>query len=160
MKEVYTADLWDAQEVPLRCLHAAFNTYGLLDNFCGPVLTLKVYEDNSYVRKVLAQPGKGRVLVIDGGGSCRCALLGDNLAQLAIDNQWNGLLIYGAIRDSKVINQMAIAVKALGTCPIKSIKRNVGVVGESLEIEGCTINTGDYIYADADGLLFSSSPLL
>ena len=69
-------------------------------------------------------------------------------------------MIYGAIRDSKVINQMAIAVKALGTCPIKSIKRNVGVVGESLEIEGCTINTGDYIYADADGLLFSSRPLL
>ncbi len=86
MKEVYTADLWDTKKAPLRCLHTAFNTYGLLDNFCGPVLTLKVYEDNSYVRKVLAQPGKGRVLVVDGGGSCRCALLGDNLAQLAIDN--------------------------------------------------------------------------
>lgn len=126
----------------------------------GQVVTLKAYEDNSYVRALLSEDGKGKVLVVDGGGSRRCALVGDQIAQLAIDNQWGGLIIYGCIRDSQAINQMDIAIKAIGTCPLKSVKRNVGVIKEDLVIEGTIIKENQFVYSDADGILFSDRKLI
>ncbi|MEM6360381.1 MAG: ribonuclease E activity regulator RraA [Bacteroidota bacterium] len=154
-----TADLWDEFEDELTVLNVTMNAYGKLDLFHGRCVTLKVYEDNTLVKKELQQNGKGKVLVVDGGGSRRCALMGDNLAQIAIDNEWSGVIIYGCIRDSSQINEMPIAVKALGTCPAKSRKRNEGIQYQELIIEGTRINNGAYIYADSDGILIADTKL-
>ncbi|OJJ21998.1 ribonuclease activity regulator protein RraA [marine bacterium AO1-C] len=158
--EIVTADLWDEFAQELTLLNVDFRHFGTQTSFAGEVVTLKLYEDNTYVRKLLAEPGKGKVLVIDGGGSRRCALVGDNIAKLAMDNQWAGVVVYGCIRDSQVINKMQVAIKAIGTCPVKSIKRDVGLVGEELIIEGTKINPGQYLYADMDGVLLSDRKLV
>ncbi|MCH2023531.1 MAG: ribonuclease E activity regulator RraA [Saprospiraceae bacterium] len=158
--EIITADLWDEYTEDLVLLNLDLIQYGKKENFAGKVETLKIYEDNSYVRKVLAENGKGKVLVIDGGGSKRCALIGDNIAKLAIDNQWEGIVVYGCIRDSKEINSMNIGIKAIGTCPVKSIKRNVGIIGEPLILKGTKIDTNQHIYVDTDGILLSFRKLI
>ena len=158
--EIVTADLWDEYAQELTLLNVDFRHFGTKTNFAGQVVTLKLYEDNTYVRKLLAEPGDGKVLMIDGGGSKRCALVGDNIAQLAMDNNWAGVIVYGCIRDSQVINQMNVGIKAIGTCPVKSIKRDVGIVGEELIIEGTKIKPGQYAYADMDGVLLSDRKLV
>ncbi len=158
--EIITADLWDEYADELTLLNLDFRHYGREESFAGEVATLKVFEDNSYVRKLLGENGSGKVLLIDGGGSRRCALVGDNLAKLALDNDWAGIIVYGCIRDAKVINRMQVGIKALGTCPVKSIKRNVGLVGEELIIAGTKIRNGQFIYADTDGVLLSDRNLI
>jgi regulator of ribonuclease activity A len=155
----HTADLWDAHSDELTLLNISLNSYGKTEKFHGTVVTLKVYEDNSLVKKELQTNGKGKVLVVDGGGSKRCALMGDNLAQLVIDNQWSGVIVYGCIRDSLQINRMDVGIKAVGTCPIKSNKRNEGIKGQDLIIEGTRIQNDDYIYVDSDGILISNKML-
>lgn len=158
--EIVTADLWDEHAAELTLLNLDLKHFGRKDNFAGKVETLKVYEDNSFVRQVLSENGSGKVLVIDGGGSTRCALVGDNIAKLAMQNHWEGVIVYGCIRDAKVINTLEVGIKAIGTCPVKSIKRNVGLVGEELIISGIKINTTQYIYADMDGVLVSDKKLI
>ncbi len=158
--DIITADIWDEFTDELTLLNLDLKNYGAKTSFSGEVITLKLFEDNSFVRKTLAQNGHGKVLVIDGGGSKRCALIGDNIAKLAIDNEWEGLIVYGCIRDSKVINEMPIAIKAIGTCPAKSIKRDVGLLGEELIIEGTKITQGQYLYADEDGVLLANRKLV
>lgn len=91
--EIITADIWDEFTDALRLLNLELTDFGLKTDFSGEIVTLKVYEDNSYVRKVLSENGKGKVLVIDGGGSKRCALIGDNIAKLAIENHWEGIVV-------------------------------------------------------------------
>ncbi len=158
--EIVTADLWDEHTTALKVLNLELKNYGRKTSFYGEVVTLKVYEDNSYLRKTLEENGKGKVLVVDGGGSKRCALVGDNIASLANENDWEGIIIYGCIRDSKVIKTMDVGIKAIGTCPVKSRKQNVGSKGETLLIEGTEIISGDYIYSDEDGILLSSGKLV
>lgn len=158
--KIVTADLWDEHTTALKVLPLELKNYGGKTAFGGEIVTLKVYEDNSYVRKTLEENGQGKVLVVDGGGSKRCALLGDNMATLANESGWEGIIIYGCIRDSKVIQTMDVGVKAIGTCPVKSRKHNVGAKGETLVIEGTDIVPGAYIYSDEDGVLISSEKLL
>lgn len=157
---IATADIWDAYADELTLLNLNLKSFGKKTSFYGEVITLKLYEDNSYVRKILTESGKNKVLVIDGGGSRRCALVGDQIAKLAVVNNWEGIIVYGCIRDSKVINEMEIGIKALGTCPVKSIKRDVGILGEDLLIKGTTIKQGQYIYADEDGVLLATRNVL
>jgi len=156
---ISTADLSDQYGTSLSLLNLSLRTFGKKDWMSGKVVTLKVFEDNTYVRKLLSENGTGKVLLIDGGGSRRCALVGDQIAQLAIDQNWEGIIVYGCIRDSKTINEMEISIKALGTCPVKSIKRDVGYPDQELTIAGTRILSGQYIYSDADGILISESPL-
>ena len=158
--EIITADLWDAHSNKLELLNLDLRHFGRKLSFNGAVETVKAYEDNSLVRKLLSTDGSGKVLVIDGGGSRRCALIGDNMAQLSLDNRWEGILLYGCIRDSKAINDMQVGIKAVGTCPIKSRKRNEGTIGQELIIEGTRIRSGQYVYADLDGVLFSIEKLI
>jgi regulator of ribonuclease activity A len=160
MNTFTTADLYDENEALLSCVDPIFNHFGKKKVFSGKITTIKLFEDNSLVRKQLELDGSGKVLVIDGGGSLRCALVGDQLAAMAIKNNWEGILVNGCIRDSKVINSMDIGIKALNTCPVKSIKRNQGEINVPVEFGGITFSEGEYIYADADGILVSKQNLL
>lgn len=162
--EFHTADLLDAHEDQLRLgnlrvVAPMFKCHGRRQAFHGAISTLKIFEDNSLVRKALEQPGKGRVLVIDGGGSMRCALVGDQLAQLAVDNGWGGLVVYGCIRDSRAIADMNIGILALGTHPLKTVKRNSGEADIPVCFGGVTFMPGQQLYADEDGVIVSVSAL-
>jgi regulator of ribonuclease activity A len=128
--------------------------------FSGKITTLKLFEDNSFVRKQLESNGKGKVLVVDGGASLRCALVGDKLAELAITNKWEGIIVNGCIRDSYLINQMDIAIKAINTSPVKSIKRNIGKMNIPVNFSGVTFIPGQFVYSDNDGVLISKKSLL
>ena len=128
--------------------------------FSGKITTIKLFEDNSFVRKQLESNGKGKVLVVDGGASLRCALVGDKLAELAITNKWEGIIVNGCIRDSYLINQMDIAIKAINTSPVKSIKRNIGKMNIPVNFSGVTFIPGQFVYSDNDGVLISKKSLL
>jgi regulator of ribonuclease activity A len=156
---VSTADLYDAYGANIQVLSPIFKEYGAIKQFCGEIITLKLFEDNTLVRQTLSLSGKGKVLVVDGGGSLRCALLGDNIAQLAVDNQWNGIVIYGCVRDVKILTTLPIGIKAINNIPIKSVKRNEGQSGINLNFANATIKEGDYLYADEDGIIISDTPL-
>ena len=154
-----TADLYDEYEEKLQIATPMFNDYGGNLKFCGPVSTVRVIEDNSLVRAALEEPGEGRVLVIDGGASLKCALLGDMLAELGKENDWAGIIVYGCIRDSAVIANIAIGVKALNTNPRKSVKKGIGERDVSVDFADVIISPGDYIYADEDGIVISAERL-
>ncbi|HJM99381.1 MAG TPA: ribonuclease E activity regulator RraA [Acidimicrobiales bacterium] len=154
-----TADLLDvfpeAEVLPLR-----FFSYGQRTKFYGETVTVIAPEDNTLVRQTLESEGHGKVLVVDGEGSLNCALLGDRLAALAIENNWHGVIINGCIRDSAVIQDMPIGIKAIGTNPRKSVKRGLGEVGTKMQIADIDINTGSWIYADSDGVIIAKKNLL
>ncbi|WFE91149.1 ribonuclease E activity regulator RraA [Roseibium porphyridii] len=155
-----TADLIDDHADVLSLVHLPFRRFGSRAHIAGPIQTIKCFEDNSVVRKELESPGNGRVLVVDGGGSTRVALLGDMLAGLALKNGWAGLVLNAAIRDSVEIDQMDILVYALATSPIKSAKDGWGKAGEDIHFGGVELRPGDWVYADADGVLISERRLI
>ena len=155
-----TADLCDKHIDKLQVAEPIFVDFGAIACFEGEVHTLKVFEDNTLVRSALEQDGTGKVLVIDGGGSFRCALVGDNLVALAIQNNWRGMVVYGCIRDSKQISEMEIGVKALNTNPTKSVKRNEGQENIDIRFAGVDFKPGAYLYADEDGIVVSDFQLL
>ena len=154
-----TADLCDAHEQDLHVVQSMFHRYGRLAAFDGPIATVKCYEDNSKVREALSEPGEGRILVVDGGGSQRRALFGDLLGELAVRNGWKGIVINGCIRDSAAIDQLEIGVRALGTIPLKTHKRGDGQRDVSVSFAGVTFRPGEHLYADADGIVVASRPL-
>ena len=158
-----TPDLCDEFEAELgktvRVLAPMFQRYGGRKSFSGQIVTLKIFEDNSLVREAFAKDGKGKVLVIDGGGSMRCALVGDQLAILAQKNGWEGVIVYGCIRDSVDINGINIGMRAINTHPQKSIKKGVGDRDIAVTFGGVTFNPGEFIYADDDGVLVSVKSL-
>ncbi|NNE73537.1 MAG: ribonuclease E activity regulator RraA [Acidimicrobiales bacterium] len=154
-----TADLCDEHGDAVKVVPLPWRCFGQRPHFAGQARTLQVFEDNTLVRRALEFPGDGAVLVVDGGGSNRCALVGDNLAHLAIANGWSGIVVNGCIRDSALIDQMDTGVVALGTCPRKSVKRGEGQENVGISIGGVAVNPGDWIYADADGVLVSSKEL-
>lgn len=151
-----TADLCDAHTDQLRVATPMFKAYGGKAAFHGQIVTLKLFEDNSLVRTAFGEPGTGKVLVIDGGGSLRCALIGDQLAQLALQNGWEGAVVYGCIRDSATINTLDIGVRALDTHPMKSVKRGIGERDLAVTFAGVTFTPGEWIYVDADGIVVGS----
>ena len=148
-----TTDLSDEWGDQAQVCAPLFRDFGGRTDFHGPIATVRCPDDNSKVREMLGQPGAGRVLVIDGEGSPRCALLGDLLAQRAVDNGWAGVLVHGYIRDSAVIAGLPLGVKALGTLPRKSEKRDLGETQVPLSFAGVDFRPGDLLYADADGVL-------
>jgi regulator of ribonuclease activity A len=158
-----TPDLCDEFEAELgtsvRVVAPMFQRYGGRASFSGQIVTLKIFEDNSLVREAFAESGAGKVLVIDGGGSLRCALVGDQLAILARKNGWEGVVVYGCIRDSGDIAGIDIGIRALNTHPQKSIKKGIGDRDIAVTFGGVTFNPGEYLYADEDGVLVSDKPL-
>ena len=154
-----TPDLCDAHEGQVSVVAPMFRRYGGRAAFSGQISTVKCFEDNSLVREALGKPGAGKVLVVDGGGSLRCALVGDQLAALGQTNGWAGIVVYGCIRDSAAISRMDIGVRALDTHPLKSVKRGVGQADEAVSFGGVRFVPGHYLYADDDGIIVSSVPL-
>ncbi|NCW84911.1 MAG: ribonuclease E inhibitor RraA, partial [Oxalobacteraceae bacterium] len=128
--------------------------------FSGPARTLKVFEDNVLVRAALETPGEGSVLVIDGGGSLRCALVGGNLGVLAQNNGWAGIIVNGCVRDSEELNQCDVGIRALAVHPRRSIRKGLGEKDLVVDIAGVMVRPGDWVYADADGILVSEVALV
>jgi len=155
-----TADLVDNFALDLTFVDIPFRQFGLSRHFAAPIQTAKCHEDNSVVRAQLETPGEGRVLVVDGGGSTRIAIVGDKMAELAIKNGWAGLVLNASIRDSAEINKMDTIVFALSTSPIKSAKEGWGKVGCIINFGGVRFSPGDWIYGDADGVLHSEKKLV
>lgn len=158
-KEIVTPDLCD--DFPeVEVLTPMFQNYGAREAFGGEIVTVKCFEDNSIVKEQVGQPGQGRVMVVDGGGSMRNALLGDMLAEKAASNGWAGLVIYGCIRDVDVIRQTDLGVQALGTHPRKTEKRGIGDLNVPVTFGGVTFEPGCYVYADNNGVIVSKSKLV
>jgi regulator of ribonuclease activity A len=156
-----TPDLCDqyADTHHLQIAEPMFRQFGGRSSFSGRVATLKVFEDNVLIRQALEQRVEDGVLVIDGGGSHRCALMGGNLAKLACDNGWQGIIVYGCIRDSVEVNALPIGIRALHTHPLKSHKRGTGDRDKLISFAGVNFRTGYYVYADEDGIVVSDDKL-
>ncbi|WP_429192910.1 putative 4-hydroxy-4-methyl-2-oxoglutarate aldolase [Aeromonas salmonicida] len=153
-------DLCDQYGDALQVADPLFHDFGGKPLFYGRAVTLSCYEDNSLVRELVNRPGQGRVMVIDGGGSLRRALLGDQLAIKAAEQGWEGIVIFGAVRDVGTLATLALGVKALAACPVKTEKLGQGELDAVVSFAGVTIHPGDYVYADLNGVLVSAARLI
>jgi regulator of ribonuclease activity A len=156
---IRTADICDDHEDTVRICEIAFNDYGVRNHFHGRVVTFATYEDNKGVRAVLAEGGRGKVLVVDGRGSRRRALCGGNIAAEAQEHGWEGLVYNGCIRDQHEFADLDFGVKAIGTTPQRPRHDGIAKTGVTLHFGGIDINDGDYLYADADGVIVAAGPL-
>lgn len=154
-----TPDLCDRYPDLIRVLEPMLSNYGGREAFGGEVVTVKCFEDNSLVRDHLGKPGHGKVLVVDGGGSLRRALLGDMIAASAVKNGWEGVVIYGCIRDVSAIGGLDLGVQALASMPVKTDKRGIGDFNVPITFGGVTFNPGDHVYADSNGVVVAAQPL-
>ncbi len=158
MSHIITPDLCD--EFPeVQVLDPIFTHFGGREAFYGPVRTIKCFEDNTLVKQAVAEPGDGAVLVVDGGGSLRCALLGDMLAEQAVGNGWAGVVMYGCVRDVDVLFETELGIQALAAHPRKSEKRGEGQRDIAVTFAGVTIAPGQWLYADNNGILIAEEPL-
>ncbi len=155
-----TCDLCDAHkagyaegDAAFRVLPPVFASYGGRARFCGPVLTVKCFEDNSPVKAALESAGEGRVLVVDGGGSLRRALIGGNIAAAAAKNGWAGVVIDGAARDKAELAACDVGIRALALMPMPTDRKTPGQTGVPVLIQGVWVRTGDWLYADEDGIV-------
>lgn len=154
-----TADLVDDFDDEVSLCDLPFRRFGRKAMFHGPVATIKCHEDNALIKSTLQTDGRGRVLVVDAGGSTRCAVLGDMIATFLLENGWAGIVINGSIRDSADIDEMEIGVFALGTTPKKSAKAGHGQTEITIQMGGASFSPGDWVYCDHDGVLVSSRQL-
>ncbi len=158
--ETSTSDLADLHGERARVLSPGLRHYGGRQRFGGPIVTVRCYEDNSRVKDLVASSGEKRVLLVDGGGSTRCALVGDILAGEALRNDWAGIVIYGAVRDTAALATLELGVMALATSPRRSRKEGYGAVDVAVEICGVTCRPGELIVADEDGVVVIDPALL
>ena len=156
----HTVDLVDAHQDRVQSCSVAFRQFGGRRSFSGRIRTVRTHEDNARLKDLLGTPGNGAVLVVDGGGSLRVALVGDVIASLAIANGWSGLLINGAIRDVARLATLDVGVKALASNPMKSAKNRIGEVDVPVTFGGVLFAPGAMLYSDEDGVLVSDDPLL
>ena len=154
-----TPDLCDQYPELVQAVEPMFSNFGGRESFGGQVVAVKCFEDNSRVKELVSTPGEGRVMVVDAGGSMRRACLGDMLAEKASANGWSGIIIYGCIRDVDEIMATDIGVQALGVHPIKTDKKGIGEIDIAVTFGGVTFNSGDYVYADNNGIIVSPEKL-
>lgn len=158
MPPVVTPDICDAHP-EVRVLDPVFINLGGREAFSGPVRTIKCFEDNSRLKEAVAEPGEGSVLVVDAGGSLRCALLGDRLADQAARNGWAGVVLYGCVRDVDVLADVDLGVQALGIHPRRSNKHGEGQRDLPVTVAGVTLRPGDWLYADNNGIVVADARL-
>jgi regulator of ribonuclease activity A len=142
----------------LRVLPPVFTDFGSVPRFAGPVSTVQCHEDNSLVKAAVESPGEGRVLVVDGGASLRRALVGGNLAAAAARNGWAGLVVDGCVRDVAELRAAQVGVRALALLPLPTVKRNQGQRDVQVLVQGVPVQPGDWLYADADGMILTRRP--
>lgn len=152
-------DLCDAYGDLVSVLEVEMRSFGGRRNFGGPIRTVRCFEDNSRVADCVGTPGGGAVLVVDGGGSRRCALLGDNLAEKAASNDWVGVIVFGCVRDVAALERIDLGVQALAAHPRRSIKRGAGETDVPVRFGGLTLEPGAHVYADGNGIIVSQSRL-
>jgi regulator of ribonuclease activity A len=157
--EISTADIYDAYPKDVEICDVPFRNFGGRQSFVGPCSTLKVFEDHTPVRDALSKPGNGRVLVVDGGGSLRVGIVGDGMSAIAIRNGWVGIIVAGAIRDSKGINALDLAVKALGTTARRGWDKTEATASIPVKIGSVVFEPGNWVYADADCILVAKNRL-
>lgn len=158
MAQIVTPDICDAHP-EVRVLDPLFINVGGREAFCGPIHTVKCFEDNSLVKQAVAEPGDGAVLVVDAGGSQRCAMLGDMLAEQAAANGWSGVVMYGCVRDIDALAEIDLGVQALGVHPRKSEKHGEGRRDVPVTLAGTTLTPGEWLYADNNGILVADRRL-
>lgn len=155
-----TCDLCDENPDDVRVCEPMFSQFGGRECFGGEIVTAKCFEDNSRVKEILGTPGKGKVLVVDGGGSLRCALLGDMIGEDAVKNGWEGVIVYGCVRDVDALGTLDLGVQALACIPLKSNRRGEGQKDIPVTFGGVTFVPGQYVYADNNGVIVSAKKLL
>ncbi len=162
MTDFATCDLCDAHkgntDGTFRVLPPVFRDFGRVTKFCGPVATVQCFEDNTLVKAAVESPGEGRVLVVDGAGSLRRALLGGNLGAAAAKNGWAGVLIDGAVRDVGELAQCDVGIRALAAMPLPTEKRNQGQADVPVVVQGVIVRPGEWLYADDDGIVVMTGP--
>lgn len=154
-----TPDLSDDHTAVTRPLLPGYKSFGGKTQFQGEIETVKCFEDNTFVKDTLEQPGKGKVLVVDGGASMRCALIGDLIAASAIKNGWQGVVIRGCCRDVHDLKTMDLGVFALASIPVKSNRQGAGARGIAIDMDGVAVQPGQWLYADETGILVSDEKL-
>ncbi|MBN4076782.1 ribonuclease E activity regulator RraA [Mariprofundus ferrooxydans] len=155
-----TTDLYDDYLEILQVAAPVFRDFGGRTAFCGQIVTLKAFEDNTFLKSAFETDGTGKVLVVDSSASLRCAMMGDVMAALGATHGWEGVIINGCIRDSVDVAAVDLGVKALAIIPRKTIKRNQGVMDIALHFADVTFYPGDYVYADEDGIVISKNAIL
>lgn len=148
-----TCDLYDDYLDTVRVLPAGFRSFGAVQRFSGPAVTVKCFEDNSRIKDLSATPGEGRVMMVDAGGSLRTAVMGDMIAEAAAGNGWAGVVIWGAVRDVAALAEIGMGIFALGHTPRKSVRRDEGQIGLEISMNGVEVLPGELIVADEDGVL-------
>ncbi len=156
---IATADLIDHHGDTLFSCETQFRQFGGRTAFHGPIRTVRTLEDNGLIKQLVGQPGDGAVLVVDGGGSLRTALMGDVLAGLARANGWGGVILNGAVRDARALAGIDLGIKALGTNPRRSAKAMHGVIDVPVSFGGATFTPGHWVYSDEDGIVVSTTPV-
>ncbi len=154
-----TPDLCDDNPELVRVLEPMMVNFGGRESFGGEIVTIKCHEDNSLVKENAGEPGHGKVMVVDGGGSLRRALLGDMIAENAVKNGWEGFIIYGCVRDVDALVSLDLGVQALASIPLKTDKRGIGDLNVDVTFGGITFIAGEYVYADNNGVVVSSKSL-
>lgn len=148
-----TADLIDANRGTMVSCHTQFERFGGRNAFCGPVATIRCFEDNGLVRAKVGEPGRGRVLVVDGAGSLRTALVGDTIGRTAAENGWSGIVVHGAVRDVLGLAALDLGVKALGTNPSRPARAGTGEADVPLAFGNAVFTPGAWLFSDADGIV-------
>lgn len=165
LQDDFTCDLCDVHEndpasVGLRILNAnKLRHFGGKTKFSGQIQTVNCPRDNSKVKSELSTPGRGRILVVDAGEDLTVAFLGDNIALQAVKNGWSGVIVLGAIRDCSAISKMPLGVMAMGSCPLRTVKKDLGVLGEPLSFFGVEVKPDEFMYVDDTGILAASTSL-
>ncbi|MGY3685750.1 ribonuclease E activity regulator RraA [Vibrio coralliilyticus] len=157
--EYNTSALCDIYSEQVDVVEPMFSNFGGSASFAGQITTVKCFEDNGLIREVLEQDGLGRVLLIDGGGSLRRALIDAELASLAEENEWEGLVVYGCVREVDELEDMSVGIQALASIPVGAVSQNVGEVDVPVNFGGVTFIPEDYLYADNTGVILSQEPL-
>lgn len=158
MFTVATPDICDTYP-EVQVVEPIFINFGGIEAFHGPVRTIKCFEDNSLVKQAVTEPGDGAILVVDAGGSTRCAMLGDMLAEQAAGHGWAGVVMYGCVRDVDVLAETDLGIQALGAHPRRSEKRGEGTRDIPVTFAGVTISPGYWLYADNNGILIANQEL-
>ena len=154
-----TSELCDIYQESVNVVEPLFSNFGGRTSFGGQIITVKCFEDNGLLYDLLEEDGHGRILLVDGGGSVRKALIDAELARLAVDNHWEGIVVYGAVRQVDALMELDLGIQAIAAIPAGCPDEGIGESDISVNFGGVTFFSGDYLYADNTGIILSEEPL-